>query len=31
MNNAPIINRLTYAIYAIAFVVILLDLFVWRP
>lgn len=24
-------NRLQYAIYAIAFVVILLDLFIWRP
>lgn len=25
------INRLTYVLYAIAFAVILLDLFVWRP
>lgn len=25
------INRLLYVIYAIAFVVICLDLFVWRP
>lgn len=31
MNSNTIINRLTYVIYAIAFVVILLDLFYWRP